>query len=208
MVKIIPVDPSGGPAPYPATTGVWDSSSIDFDANWREEWYVLVGRFMLAFGEIELFTAQTFATFAGGSIEAAALIGFSKRTEWIRKKLKPRDATDTDVKRFRKLLSNALIIAEYRNLIAHNPLKLSSFYFNTVTGEAVSHDGIIQSAQDQMKNTSKEKLQEAADDAKNLFSELYIARGMLPEFYIDQILCMSDFSGCDNEHDMTPEFSD
>lgn len=134
-----------------------------------EQWQVLVGRFILAFGDIELLTYRIWHDrFSENPPQR-----FGARTIRIIAHLDETVQTERAVK---ALLIEARELAKKHNVIAHNPVQVQVFQ-HTVTGELYMENAIhctkTQAFIDDL------ELMELANRAESIVSKLYIELGFI-----------------------------
>ena len=134
-----------------------------------EEWQVLVGRFILAFGDIELLTYRIWRDRFSESPPQR----FGARTKNIIANLDKTVQTD---RALHALLTEARELAKKRNVIAHNPVQVQVFQ-HTATGELYMENAI------QCTKThafiDDLELMELASRAESIVSKLYIELGYI-----------------------------
>lgn len=97
----------------------------DFDF---EEWQNLIGRAIIASGDIELASYKCLTYLPSDDIfEIVADLPFAKRVDLICKIIEEKPLPDDLRADFLQLLSKAKKSAETRNLIAHNPVQISVY---------------------------------------------------------------------------------
>ena len=113
------------------------------DSKEFEEWEVLIGKAIIAFGEIELVTYKCLMYLPTEHIfEVVADLPFTKRIDLVCQLIQEKTLSDTIQDDFIKLLKNARQYAEIRNLIAHNPVQVS-VYEHHKTGDFFVRPEII-----------------------------------------------------------------
>lgn len=129
-----------------------------------EHWERLIGRFIFAFGEIELLTFILWRHYA---IEEAPPHNFKERTGRLLTKLR----TDTSDKRLlAPLLEKSLRLADKRNAVAHHPMAAQVFQ-HTRTGEHMVKFAIHSQTSDEF--IGDEELAQLGDSTRELVSQLY-----------------------------------
>lgn len=107
----------------------------------REEWEALVGRAIIAFGEIELITHRWLTRSPRDAIgNVAARLPFGKRVELMLEILENRNLSEHG-KKFVQSLKRAKKLGELRNEIAHNPVMLN-VYFHEPSGNLLRERSI------------------------------------------------------------------
>ena len=100
-----------------------------------EEWQKLIGRAIIASGEIELVTYKCLTFLPTENIfEVVADLPFSKRIDLICRLIEDKPLSKELRDNFLKLLNEGKEMAVTRNLIAHNPMQISVFE-NEITGD-------------------------------------------------------------------------
>lgn len=134
-----------------------------------EEWQVLVGRFILAFGDIELLTYRIWHD----RFSERPPQRFGARTNKIIAHLVETVQTDQALL---ALLTEARELAKKRNVIAHNPVQVQVFQ-HTATGELYMENAI----QCTKTHTFIDDLElmELSSRAESIVSKLYIELGYI-----------------------------
>jgi len=98
---------------------------IDFDF---DEWHSLIGRSIVACGDIELVSYKCLTYLPSEDIiEIVADLAFTKRIDLICKLIEDKPIPQEIKSDFIDLLAKAKKTAETRNIIAHNPLQVSVY---------------------------------------------------------------------------------
>lgn len=132
-----------------------------------ERWELLVGRFMLSFGDIELISINLWSEL----FDAEPPREFLSRAGKIIGKLKEKSILNQNKI---QLLQKACDLSNKRNTIGHNPMQIQ-VYEHTETGEYLLQEGMPAMLGDDYIDDLE--LMELASEAKALASELYIAIG-------------------------------
>jgi hypothetical protein len=92
----------------------------------KETWALLIGRFMMVFGEIENFTLFALQRISTDSImETASSLLLQKRIELLIEVVGGREGISNEAREnLIKILVSVKHLADKRNLIAHNPMLL------------------------------------------------------------------------------------
>lgn len=124
----------------------------------RKDWAILVGRLVLAFGDIENLTMLAISRISADSIlDTARSLLLGKRIELIQEILVDKSAISESARSdFIKELTTLKGLLDKRNLIVHNPLVLQ-MYQDDRTGEWVAQ-GAIASLRNEEKKISVEEL--------------------------------------------------
>lgn len=134
------------------------------------EWRAWVGRAILAFGDIEFVTVKMLAHIPRDSIvNALAKLAFGRRVDLLIEILRQRGspaARETIEK-----LKHAKVLAEVRNIVAHNPLLLDVFVSHE-TGDTLVEEA-ISSARSKEKSLDLAGLKEFAGEVESMSGELY-----------------------------------
>lgn len=128
----------------------------------REEWAMLIGHFMLAFGDIEHLI--TLAIEFGATDQIMGVIRqlqLSKRIELCKEMLEGKDTLTDDVRNpFLDSLAQAKKLTEKRNLIAHNSVRLQ-FRICEATNEYIG-EGVIASSRNEKASISLRSMTDLA----------------------------------------------
>ena len=93
-----------------------------------EEWALLIGRSITAFGEIELVTYKFLALLPKDTLSnTTARLRFSQRIDLLIEIIDGRVERTSDHDAIRRSLLDAKKLAEKRNIMAHNPVLLTIF---------------------------------------------------------------------------------
>jgi len=128
-----------------------------------ESWKLLVGGFMLAFGDIELLTYRLWAHYFP---DRDILKQFSDRTRKIIGRLKAVGGKEDLI----DLLVQANGLSEKRNTVAHNPMQVQ-VYQHSKTGELVLRKAITSPVNDDYIDDLE--LEELQAEAEHIVIELY-----------------------------------
>ena len=142
----------------------------------RPVWEMLVGRFMLAFGDIENATLLALERISSDSImRTARSLLLAKRIELLTEILEAKEGISASARAdFIETLARVKSLADKRNLIAHNPLILE-FYEHGHTGELVSQ-GVIASTRNENKRINigtMQKLVQQLEECRTLLFDQY-----------------------------------
>lgn len=138
----------------------------------ESKWRDLVGGFILAFGEIELITYRLWNDLFP---DQKPLEKFRPRTNKILVELKATPGKNEAVIR---LLTDAVLLAEKRNIVAHNPMQVQVFQ-HTRTGQImIDHAITCIKTEEYIDDLCLKELRAQAED---LVWQLYMALGYIPE---------------------------
>lgn len=129
-----------------------------------ERWERLIGRFIFAFGEVELLTFILWRHYA---IAEAPPHNFKERTGRVLTKLR---ADTSDKRLLVPLFEKSLRLADKRNAVAHHPMAAQVFQ-HTRTGEHMVKFAIHSQTSDEF--ISDEELAQLGDTTRELVSQLY-----------------------------------
>lgn len=138
----------------------------------RNKWGRLVGRFILAFGDIESITYLCIAKIPSERIfESASKLFFGKRVELILELLQSKKEVTG---RTRELLSTALNksvkLSIKRNILAHSPIYMN-IYEQEHTGE-LDFQEVIMSLRNQEESITYQELETLVEQAEALSMEV------------------------------------
>lgn len=149
-----------------------------------QEWQILVGRFILAFGDIELLTYRIWRDrFSENPPQR-----FGARTKRIIAHLD--EAAQAD-RALLALLTKARELAKRRNVVAHNPVQVQVFQ-HTATGKLYMENAIQCTKTHALIDDLE--LMELASSAESIVSKLYIELGYIAP-YDSQPAIQADASG-------------
>lgn len=143
-------------------------------ADTRDKWIRLVGRFILAFGDIELVSFMLWERYHP---EKRPSHNFKERTSELLGPLRC-DTTASDA--IPALLEDALRMANKRNTVAHHPLQVQVFQHST-TGKYHFEDAIASVTTDDY--ITDEELESLGIEAERIGNALH--RAMFPNWPAD-----------------------
>lgn len=148
---------------------------IDFDF---DEWHGLIGRAIVACGDIELVTYKCLTYLPTEHIfEVVADLPFSKRIDLICKLIEDKPLPDELRTDFLQLLTKSKKTAETRNIIAHNPLQVS-VYEHEKTGDIFVRPE-IQTIRKKQKILRLNDMRRFTAEVEELSSDLHAVMGQV-----------------------------
>lgn len=139
-----------------------------------DEWRKLVGTAILSFGDIEFATIKCLAHLPSDNIfKTTSRLPFSRRVDLIIEILEARKNQVEENKELINKLKRAKELAEWRNVLAHNPL-ITSIYEHKADGDLVVQK-LIKAERKNSKEIDLSTLKELAAEIDNLSSEIYLA---------------------------------
>ncbi len=143
-----------------------------------QEWQQLVGKSIIAFGDIELVTYNCLTYLPSEHIfEVVSDLSFAKRIELISRIIESKDIPANLRDNFLELLAKAKEKAQVRNIIAHNPVQMS-IYEHQKTGEILFQPEIAKIKKGNKVITIKD-LQRFAEEVEELSVNLYSLMGQI-----------------------------
>lgn len=136
----------------------------------RIKWRNLIGDFMMEFGEIEYIS---YSLWSKQYKHKEPIHGFTKRTRQLISQL-----NNKKNKEVIRLLEDAINLAVYRNIIAHNPMLLMIFKQNAIN---VAYPEFSISAYMKDNCIHIDKLEELTAKATNIKTQLCMILGYLPQ---------------------------
>jgi len=144
-----------------------------------EQWKVLVGGTILAFGEIELVTLKCLERIPKDNIyKTASKLPFARRIELIIDILQPHSSI-SEYSNFIAGLSKAKELSQYRNLLAHNPLAIE-VYEHKATGDLHMLQ-LIRSSRNDKKSIDLSSMKELAAEVQQLSADLWMSVAKIAE---------------------------
>ena len=144
----------------------------------RAEWQREIGRFLLAFGEVEWITYNLIVELPTERIfESVSRLRFTSRVDLILQLADQRKMPDETRSELRGLLTQAKGLSQNRNTIAHNPLFWS--FFNGEGG--IEMRSTILPFDKPERQVTLERLAQLADQAQALSEELHECYGKVSE---------------------------
>lgn len=154
---------------------------MSLDQHLREvsEWYGVVGKAIVGFGELELVTYKCLAHLPSDKIaDTSSRLGFALRVDLIVEILEGREAASELTAEFVRLLKRARVLAQTRNDIAHNPVMLNVFE-NDTSGDLSLQRCIATARGGRIIDLAAAK--EFADEVESLAADMWLAIGKLGE---------------------------
>lgn len=139
----------------------------------RDQWESLIGRFILVCGNIELRLLQihwNLSIIDQVKIKKIKKFGLANKARELLKTIDKRRLEIKLKERLNRILNATIEFAEYRNLVAHNPLSMS--YYDDPQGRMLPPPIII-SLRDNKEHISFKNLHSKLDEAKVIEAELY-----------------------------------
>lgn len=137
----------------------------------ESKWRDLVGGFILAFGEIEFITYRLWSDIFPDQRPPEK---FRPRTKQIIEKLQTTEKREAVI----QLLTDAVSLAEKRNIVAHNPMQVQVFQ-HTRTGQLmIDHAITCRKTEEYIDDLDLKELRAQAED---IVWQLYMALGYIPE---------------------------
>jgi hypothetical protein len=143
----------------------------------RENWVALIGRLILAFGDIENITYLALLQLPKDSIfESTSKLGLGARIDLILEILNGQEKLSNNLKAsFSDKLLAAKKLAETRNIVSHSPLMLS--IYQHPTEDWIHTELSLGNAKNKDKALTLEKLSAFTDQAEALAKDLYSLYG-------------------------------
>ncbi|WP_139304833.1 hypothetical protein [Microbulbifer marinus] len=89
------------------------------------EWRNLIGAFMVRFAEVEFEIARALIDFSPQNYDDLKYLEFSKRVNKLRNYISSTKLSNSEKSELRKILDDLIELADVRNTIAHNPIRIS-----------------------------------------------------------------------------------
>jgi hypothetical protein len=138
-----------------------------------EQWKICVGTAMLGFGEIELITLKCLEYFPKDNIyKFASSLTLGRRIDLLMGILMER-RNETEIENIFQMLGRAKKLAEFRNLLAHNPL-MANVFEHKHTGD-LEIKMLISAIRSGKNAVDLEDVKELSDEVESLASQLWIS---------------------------------
>lgn len=139
----------------------------------REKWVGIVGRFILAFGDIENVTYMALLQLPKDRIfGTTSKLGFGARVDLVLEIVSGHKEVSDDLKaKFSKELLAAKALADTRNLVAHSPLMMT--IYSHPKEEWAHSEMALGNVRNKESGVSFDRLNGAADQAEALAKALY-----------------------------------
>lgn len=139
-----------------------------------KEWEILVGRLILKCGDIELKLLQLnwnmlLRTEVSGEISLMNTNGMATKAKRIIELCEKYSLDEPWKSKFKTLLNEIILLAQYRNLVAHNPLFMDVYL--TDEGEIMSFP-VIQSLRDNRKRINLDELVQHISSAQQICNQM------------------------------------
>jgi len=144
----------------------------------RKNWVTLIGRFMVAFGDIENITLLALERISSESLmRTARSLQLTKRIELLSEILGSKESISDEARaNFIKSLAGAKKLSEMRNIIAHNPLLLTVHLDSP--GELIAGHEIVSARNEDSRITAK-RMQELVEQAEKTRTHLFDQYGQI-----------------------------
>jgi len=137
----------------------------------RQLWAPVIGRLLLAFGEIEYCLIICLGPLDGHhALDKLKASDFKKKASESLRVLSINHSARPGAKRAIQLLNQAIKLAEYRNLVAHNPLTIGAY---TDEMGDIQFRLVVSSLRNHKKSIALSDLQEVAEATECVAAELH-----------------------------------
>ena len=89
------------------------------------EWRDLIGGFMIRFAEVEFEIARALIDFSPQNYDEIKKLDFGKRVNKLRNYISRMEVSRLDRSELHKIMDDLIELADIRNTIAHNPIRIS-----------------------------------------------------------------------------------
>lgn len=146
---------------------------IEFDQA-RQKWAEMVGRFILAFGDIENITYICLSRLPKDSIyKSVSKLRFAQRVDLLLEILRGQDGlAQTLVEQFANQLEDAKTLAKVRNTVAHSPLMCVIYEHPTEEWRHIEYR--VANSMNEDKYVTLESLADTTKQTEKLAAGLYV----------------------------------